>query len=64
MEINVLVKVIVFMGFYVLRILFSLGSKYVLDYMICLFYCFEISSNLELYLFEEMLEVKIICDFL
>lgn len=64
MEINVLVKVIVFMGFYVLRISFSLGSKYVLDYMIYLFYCFEISSNLELYLFEEMLEVKIICDFL
>lgn len=54
MEINILVKVIVFMGFYVLRILFSLGSKYVLDYMIYLFYCFEISSNLELYLFEEM----------
>lgn len=64
MEINTLVKVIASMGFHVSRTSPSLGIKHVSDHMICLSHCFEISSNLELHPFEEMLEVKTICDFL
>lgn len=64
MEINALVKVIASMGFHVSRTSSSLGIKHVSDHMICLSHCFEISSNLELHPFEEMLEVKTICDFL
>lgn len=64
MEINALVKVIASMGFHVSRTLPCLGIKHVSDHMICLSHCFEISSNLELHPFEEMLEVKTISDFL
>lgn len=64
MEINALVKVIASMRFHVSRTSSSLGSKHESDHMICLSHCFEISSNLELHPFEEMLEDKRICDFL
>lgn len=64
MEINALVKVIASMGFHFSRTLPNLSIKHVSDHMIFLSHCFEINSNLKLYPFEEMLEVKMICDLL